>query len=136
MKKLSCKTLYIAWAVMYLLTVALGFLFPEVENLPGKISLSLVTIAFFIPPWMILSRAKKANDRHHIRLIRWLAIGSLTLTVLLLILNLSSAGLGEAMGLALNAALTVVSAPMMCANTFAAPIFLWSCLLQDTFRKK
>ena len=136
MKKLSYKTLYIAWAVMYLLTVALGFLFPEVENLPGKISLSLVTIAFFIPPWMILSRAKKANDRHHIRLIRWLSIGSLVLTVLLLILNLSSAGLGESMGLALNAALTVVSAPMMCANTFAASIFLWSCLLQDTFRKK
>ena len=136
MKKLSYKTLYIAWAVMFLLTAALGFLFPEVENLPGKIILALVTVAFFIPPWMILSRAKKANDRHHIRLIRWLSIGSLVLTVLLLILNLSSAGLGEAMGQALNAALTVVSAPMMCANTFAAPIFLWSCLIQDTFRKK
>ena len=40
------------------------------------------------------------------------------------------------LGRGLNAALTVVSAPMLCSNFFVLPIFLWGCLLADTFVKK
>ena len=135
MKKLSCKALYIAWAVMFALTAALGFLLPETEGIVPKIARTAAMILFFVPPWMILARARKEENHHHIRLIRWLSIASLALTAVLLVLNLSSATGSEAMGNALNAALTVISAPMMCANTFAAPLFLWGCLLTDTFRK-
>ncbi len=136
MKKLSYKTLYLAWAVMFVLTAALGFAFPAAENTAARWALALTAAAFFLPPWLILSRAKAAGNRHHIRLIRWLCIGSLTLTAVLLVLNLRSAGFGEALGLALNAALTVVSAPMVCSNFFVLPLFLWGTLLADTFRKK
>ena len=135
MKKLSYKTLYIAWAAMFVLTAALGFAFPGDRSLPVKVICTVLMILFFLPPWAVLGRAKAEENRHHIRLLRWLAVGSLVLTAVLLVLNLRSAGLSEGMGRALNAALTVVSAPMMCANTFAAPIFLWGCLLTDTFRK-
>ena len=136
MKKLSYKTLYIAWAGMFALTVVLGFLIPEERSVAVRIAMTAVMGLFFVPPWLILAQARVEGNRHHIRLLRWLSIGSLVLTVVLLVLNLSSATQSEAMGIALNAALTVVSAPMMCANTFAAPLFLWGCLLADTFVKK
>ena len=136
MKNLSYKTLYIAWAVMFVLTAALGFAFPEVENRWGRVGLGLVSILFFLPPWLVLSRARSEKNRHHICLLRWLCIASLSMTAVLLVLNLRSAGSGEALGLALNTALTVVSAPMVCSNFFVLPIFLWGCLLADTIRKK
>ena len=136
MKKLSYKTLYMAWALMFAVTAALGFLVPETDSVPGRVALAAVTGLFFVPPWVILARAKGEENRHHIRLIRWLSLASVVLTAVLLVLNLRSAGLSEGMGRALNAALTVVSAPMMCANTFAVPLFLWGTLLTDTFRKK
>lgn len=136
MKKLSYKTLYLGWAAMFVLTAGLGFLVPEERSLGVRIAMTAAMGLFFVPPWLILARARAERSRHHIRLLRWLSIGSLALTAVVLVLNLSSVTQSEAVGIALNAALTVVSAPMMCANTFAAPLFLWGCLLTDTFRKK
>ena len=135
MKTLSYKTLYIAWAAMFVLTAALGFAFPGDRSLPVKVICTVLMVLFFLPPWAVLGRAKAEGNRHHIRLLRWLAVGSLVLTAVLLVLNLRSAGLGPALGQALNAALIIVSAPMVCSNFFALPIFLWGCLLADTFRK-
>ena len=134
MKTLSYKTLYITWAALFALTAVLGFVFPDAAG-AGRIVLALTAAVFFVPPWLILNRAKGEKKAHHIRLLRWLCVGSLVLTAVLLVLNLRSAGLGPALGQALNAALIIVSAPMVCSNFFALPIFLWGCLLADTFRK-
>ena len=135
MKKLSYPILYTLWASLFLLTAVLGLLFPE-ESGFGRWVLTAVSVIFFAPPWMILTRAKAEGNPHHIRLIRYICLASIALTSVLLVLNLKSAGLGIAMGQALNAALAVVSAPMLCSNLFVLPIFLWGCLLADTFRKK
>lgn len=135
MKKLSYPILYTLWSGLFLLTAVLGLLFPE-ETGPGRWVLTAVSVIFFVPPWMILVRAKREENRHHIRLVRWLALASIALTAALLVLNLRSAGLSDALGRALNAALSIVSAPMMCSNFFVLPIFLWGCLLADTFVKK
>jgi len=136
MKKLSYKTFYIAWAVMFALTAVLGLTLTGERSGPVRAVCTVLTGLFFLPPWAVLIRARAEADRRHIRLVRWLAVGSLVLTAVLLVLNLRSAGLSESLGRALNAALAVVSAPMLCANTFAAPLFLWGCLLADTFRRK
>ena len=61
---------------------------------------------------------------------------AMVLTVVLLCLNLMSARWSEAVGVALNAALTVVSAPMVCSNFYVLPLFLWGTLLMGTFGKK
>ena len=135
MKKLSYPILYALWAAMFLLTMVLGLLFPDASGL-GRWALMALSMIFFVPPWMILHRAKAEQDRKNIRLIRYLALASVVLTAVLLVLNLRSAGLSDELGLALNAALAVVSAPMMCSNLFVLPIFLWGCLIADTFRKK
>ena len=135
MKKRSYPILYTLWASMFLLTAALGLLFPQETGLSRWV-LTAVSVIFFVPPWMILSRARAQQEHSQIRLVRYLSLASVVLTALLLVLNLKSAGLGDAMGRALNAALAVVSAPMLCSQFFVLPIFLWGCLIADTFRKK
>ena len=135
MKQLSCKTLYILWAAMFLLTVVLGFAFPKAEGL-GRAAMALTAAVFFLPPFLILRRAKKAQARFHVKLIRWLSLSSLVLTAVLLVLNLRSANWSEAVGTALYGALAVVSAPMICAGYYALSLFLWGALLTETFTKK
>ena len=136
MKNRSYKLLYILWAALFALTAVLGFLFPDVPTPAGRVGLMLVSALFFVPPWLILHRAKTEGNAHHIRLIRWLSLASVILTLVLLVANLRSAGLGEALGAALNAALIVVSAPMVCSNFFVLPIFLWGTLIMGSFGKR
>ena len=74
MKKNSYKPLYMAWGFLYVLTAVLGLLFPEAEGTTVRLVLLLIAVMFFLPPALILERAKKAGDRLHIWLIRWLCL--------------------------------------------------------------
>ena len=136
MKKLTYKTLYIAWAVMFVLTAALGFAFPEVENRWGKVGLGLVSILFFLPPGLVLSRAKAEGHRFHVRLVGFLALGSLLLTLVLLALGLISFIWSDALANAMYGALVIVSSPMICSNFYALSLFLWGTLLTGAFFSK
>ena len=136
MKKLSYKTLYTAWAVMFALTAVLGFLFPEAQNGWAKFGLGLTAAVFFLPPWAIVVKAKKENARFHSRLVGILAASSLAWTVALLVLNLLSVTWSESLGNALYAALVIVSSPMVCSNLYALPLFLWGTLLTGAFSRK
>lgn len=134
MKNLSYKTLYIAWAAMFVLTAALGFAFPSAMGALLAV-LRLIAVLFFLPPAVILVRAKRAGERFHVLLLRWLALASIVLTAVLLVLNLLSTPWSLAIGNALYAALVVISAPMACANHYALSLFLWGTLLTGTFYK-
>ena len=135
MKNCSYRLLYSLWAALFALTAVLGLVFPQAQG-GGKAALMLLSLVFFLPPWLILARAKAEGNLFHIRLVRYIALASILLTLVLLILNLRSAGLGEAMGAALNAALVIVSAPMVCSNFFVLPIFCWGTLIMGSFTKK
>ena len=136
MKKLSYKMLYIAWAILFALTAVLGFIFPQAEGAGAKIALLVIAAVFFLPPWVILRKTRAEGRRFHARLIGFLAAASIVLTAALLVLNLMSPLWGEAVGIALNAALVIVSAPMVCSNFYALPLFLWGMLLAAAFKKK
>ena len=136
MKKISYKTLYIAWAVMCVLTAALGFAFPEVENGWGRFGLALVAVLFFLPPGLVLDRAKAEGHRFHVRLVGFLALGSLLLTVVLLALTLISFIWSDVLANALYAALVIVSSPMICSNCYAISLFLWGTLIAGAFFSK
>ena len=136
MKKLSNRLLYILWACLFALTAVLGFLFPDVPSPLGRGLLTAASVLFFVPPWLILARAKASGKRHHVRLIRYIALSSVVLTLVLMVANLRSAGLGEAVGAALNAALVIISAPMVCSNIYVLPLFLWGTLIMGSFTKK
>ena len=136
MKKLSYKTLYSAWAILFALTAVLGFIFPQAEGAGAKIALLVIAAVFFLPPWVILRKTRAEGRRFHARLVGFLAMASIVLTAALLVLNLMSPLWGEAVGIALNAALVIVSAPMVCSNFYALPLFLWGMLLAAAFKKK
>ena len=136
MKKLSYKTLYIAWAVMFALTAVLGFLFPAAQNGWARFALGLAAAVFFLPPWAIVVKAKKENARFHSRLVGILAASSLAWTLALLVLNLLSVTWSESLGNALYAALVIVSSPMVCSNLYVLPLFLWGTLLTGAFFSK
>ena len=136
MKTTNYRLLYILWGALFALTAVLGFLFPDVSDPIGKAALTALSVMFFLPPWLILLRAKADGAKTHIQLIRLLALASVLLTLALLCLNLRTAGMGEALGNALNAALVIVSAPMVCSNFFVLPIFCWGTLMMGSFTKK
>ncbi len=129
MVKYDYKVLYLLWAAMFVLTAVLGFLYPSVEEPAGRFPLQLATGAFFLPPWTILTKARLENATKHVHVVRNLAIVSLGSTVVLLCANMLSAGHGEALGNALQAALTIVSAPLVCSNFYLMPLFLWGTLM-------
>lgn len=132
MKKLSYKILYILWAAMFVLTAALGFVYPNTQGIAPR----LIAAAYFLAPWSVLHKAKAEQNSFHIRIVILLALAALVLTTVLLVLNLMSANWSESVGNALNAALTVVSAPMVYSNLYALPFFFWGCLLADAFSGK
>ena len=136
MKKLSYKTLYIAWAVLFALTAVLGFFFPQAEGAPAKIALLLTAAVFFLPPWLILRKSRNGGEGFHRWLIGFLAAASIVLTAVLLVLNLMSPRWNEQIGIALNAALVIISAPMVCSNFYVLPLFLWGTLLAAAFKRK
>lgn len=136
MKKLSYKMLYVAWAVLFVLTAVLGFIFPQAEGVGEKIALLVTAAVFFLPPWLILRKARAEGGRIHCRFIGFLALASIVLTAVLLVLNLMSPLWNEKIGIALNAALVIVSAPMVCSNFYVLPLFLWGTLIAEAFFRK
>lgn len=112
---------------MFALCAALGFL-PEPEGILRGV-LTAVSAACFLPPALLLYRAKREQDTHTLRLVRNLSALSLLLTLLLLVGNFLSALAGERVGQLLYYVLIVVSSPMICSGYWALSLFLWACLL-------
>ena len=131
--KLDYKVLYLMWAIMFVLTAVLGFLYPSVSEPAQRFPLQIATGVFFLPPWAILTKAKANDEGKHVKLVRYLGLASIGLTVVLLCANMLCVGMSEAVGNALNAALTIVSAPLVCSNFYVMPLFLWGTLLMGAF---
>ena len=121
------QVLFGLWAAVFIICAALGFVSVPAGPVHGL--LTLLSICFFIPPSVLLYGAAKTADKHTILLVRNLSMGSLILTVLLLILNLLSVMGSEAMGDFLYYVLIIVSSPMICSGSWALSLFLWACLL-------
>ena len=132
------KTWYLLWLYLFILTATLGFI-PE----PGTwltVLLALVCGAFFVPGGVLLYRAIARGDRKGLNRILLISALSLAVTTVLLVANILAvlAPDNVLLGNILNAALTVLSAPMMCAPYYGISIFLWGCLLfaAITYRKQ
>ena len=128
------RTLYAAWGVLFIICAGLGFI-PEPEG-AGKVLMTGLSVAFFVPPAVLVYRASREGDRHTLGLVRNLSIASLGLTLVALVLNVVTAMGSETLGNVLHALLVVVSSPMICSNFWVLPLFLWACLLMVTLQKK
>ena len=131
---MSYPVLYILWAALFALTAGLGFL-PNPQG-AALIVLRCLSVLFFLPPVLILYKAKKAGFTNHRKLINRLSIASLGLTLLVLVFSFLSANGSEAMGQVLHVLLVIISAPMECSHIYALSLFLWACLMFATFPEK
>lgn len=116
-----------AWAAGFVLCAGLGFL-PEPEGAAAAV-MTLLAVAFFVPPFALLYQSERNGDRDSIALIRNLSALSLLVTAVVLALNFVSVMGGEFIGNVLYYLLVIVSSPMICGRYWVLSLFLWACLL-------
>lgn len=126
------KFLFALWAGLFIVCAAMGFI-PEPVG-AARAVLTLLSLAFFLPPALLLYRAYRDAELPVLRLVRNLSALSLGLTLALLVLNFLSALRSEALGDILYSILTVVSSPMVCSGCWALSLFLWACLLMVSLK--
>ena len=127
------KVLFALWGSLFILCAALGFI-PAPSGICRGL-LTALSLVFFLPPGLLLYRAKKQGDTHVRLLIRNLAALSLILTLVLLVSNLVLAFASAAVGNLLHGVLVIVSSPMVCSGYWALSLFLWACLLMASLKK-
>ncbi len=121
------RYLYAAWGGLFVLCAGLGFLQEPAGWVRGV--LTVLALAFFLPPALLLKEAGARGDRGAVTLVGSLSALSLGLTMLLLALNILSAFWSERVGTFLHVLLTVVSTPMMASGFWVLSLFCWACLL-------
>lgn len=128
------RFLWIAWTVLYVACVALG----TVTQAEGLLRWLLVAIgvAFFLPGAVLLYRGIRNGERKTVLAIRYMAAGSLILTVCTLLVTFLSADGSAVLGMVLQGLLALVSAPMLCIRYWVLSLFLWACLLFGSFSLK
>ena len=127
------KTLFILWAVLFIVCAGLGFI-PEPAGML-KIFLFLFSLVFFLPPALLLYLSIRSQDSYSLKLIRNLSALSLISTLILMVLNIASVQWSAAAGNILHSVLTIVSSPMLCCGNWFLSMFLWACLLMVTLKE-
>ncbi len=127
---MNVTTLYALWSGMFIVCAGLGFI-PDPTG-PVRGLLTAVSLAFFVPPALILRRSARTADPVPAKLVRNLSALSLALTLVLLVLNFLSALRSETLGDLLYWILVIVSSPMVCSGYWALSLFLWACLLMSS----
>ena len=126
------STLFGLWAGLFIICAGLGFI-PSPAG-AAKVLLTALSIGFFVPPAVLLYRAKKTGDGHTLQLLRNLSALSLLATMVLLVLNFLSAFWPKFWGDLLHGMLVVVSSPMVCSGYWALSLFGWACLLMTSLQ--
>ena len=124
---MNTKRLYGIWLVAFVICACLGFL-PAPAGAAGVLCM-ILAVVFFVPPVLIVYRSWKNQDWENIRLVRNLAMGSLILTLVILIGNFFTLTVPEWVGDALYAVLVIVSTPMVCGQIWVISLLLWAALM-------
>lgn len=119
--------LHIVWGAAYILCACLGFIQQRTEAVQGL--LTALSVLFFLPPALLLFFAAREGDKKEAGLLLRLSGLSLGLTLLGLVLTIATAAGSKTLVSAANVFLTLVSAPMYCAGSWALSLFCWACLL-------
>ena len=120
-------TLYYIWIGLAALCALLG-LIPN-PSAPLAVVMTLLSIAFFVPPAWLLADAYKTGCEKTVTLLRRISLISLGATLLLFIVNILAVTGSEALGDVMYVLLAIVSVPMVCSGHYVLSLFLWACLL-------
>lgn len=126
--------LYALWLCLYILCVGLGTV-REIAGF-GKVMFILTAVIFFLPGAALLEMGIRCHRRKTVLAVRWIALCSLVLTVVVFCVNLAMAGASAQTGQVLHDLLNLVSAPMFCAQYWVLSLFLWACLFSASFMKR
>ena len=121
------RFLYALWGALFILCAGLGFI-PESDG-GLKFLRTGLSILFFLPPALLIWKARQERNRAALLLVRNLSIASLSLSVALIIANFLTVFRSELLGDILHGMLVVVSSPMICSGHWAMSLFFWACLL-------
>ena len=121
------RFLYALWGALFILCALLGFI-PEPAGAP-RVLLTALSILFFLPPALLIWKARQERNRAALSLVRSLSIASLSLSAGLIIANFLTAFRSQLLGDILHGVLVVVSTPMICSGHWAMSLFFWACLL-------
>ena len=101
-----------------------------------SVVMTLLSIAFFVPPAWLLADAYKTGCEKTVTLLRRISLISLSATLVLFIANILAVAGSEALGDVLYVLLAIVSVPMVCSGHYVLSLFLWACLLICALPKK
>ena len=121
------KKMWLAWGAMYLLCTGLSFIPQPSTGLSGL--LLLLSLGFFVPPVMLSVYGLKEKNRKLLKILRNVSLLSLSLTLLLIVLNFLTVEASAAWGTALYWLLILVSCPMVCAQVWVVGLFGWAVVL-------
>ena len=134
---MNIMSFYTVWAGMFVLCAGLGFI-PEPAGFL-KALLVLLSLGFFAVPGWFLTWLDRRKNKLHIAIVRNLAIASLSLTLVLILVNFVAFMAPETVGNLLHVLLIIVSTPMVCGQYWVLSLFGWACLLfwaQSLLKKK
>ena len=124
---MKTQYLFAAWAGLFALCAALGFIPAPSASLQAL--MTLLSVAFFLPGALLLRHSHLTGDRDAAILVRNFSVASLSATAALIIANFLSVFAPELLGNILHAMLVIVSSPMLCSGNWALSLFLWACLM-------
>ena len=124
---MKSQFLYALWGALFILCAGLGFI-PEPAGALRAL-LTALSILFFLPPALLIWKARREKNRAALSLVRSLSIASLSLSAGLIIANFLTAFRSELLGDILHGMLVVVSSPMICSGHWAMSLFFWARLL-------
>lgn len=120
---MKTKTLWLSWLYGFILCAALGFI-PEPVGF-FQFLFVVAAVGFFVPGFLLIKHGQRKDHR----LVVTAAAVSLTVTLLLIILNFASVLMTRAWGAVLYGMLVIFSTPMVCGQYWVLSLFGWACLL-------
>jgi hypothetical protein len=130
---MSNTVLYALWGGLYALCAGLGFVTGPGEGL--QFLMTVLSLALFVPPFLLNYRAAKAGNRRTLELVRNLSLGWLVVTSLLLVGNFLTVFASEWVGNLLYSLLIIACSPLVCSGSWALAIFCWACVFFDARSK-
>ena len=119
--------IFALWGGLYAVCAALGFI--NTQSTAAQVLMTLLAIIFFAPAALLLQLSRTGGDLSIAVLIRNFSLASLILTTVLLIANFLSVLAPELLGNILYGILVIVSAPMVCSQTWILSLCLWAALM-------
>ena len=121
------RSVWLSWLYMFILCAVLGFI-PTPTGF-FKVLFVLMAVGFFVPGFVLLVKSDHRDNLKTIRLVRNIAIGALSTTTVLILLNFLSATMDKIWGDVFYVMLVIFASPLVCGQFWVLYLFGWACLM-------